>query len=376
MGSQLRAHFFYCFIDEFCLFVRIFVSFLYKSLTMRYLVNLNTNPYYNMAFDEYVLEQLVLDEPLFYIWQNSPAVIVGLNQDASAEVNSDYLSEQGIALVRRVTGGGAVYHDFGNLNYTIVGRSADLERDYAGYTSYILHALHELGVDAKLTGRNDILVQGCKVSGYAKRVYKDRLMVHGTLMYDVDLERLQLALTPSVSKLSVKGIASVRSRVVNLRSYLPALSGVDDLRKQLERILSRNYVDAEYVLSPSQLSDIALLAEHKFASPEWIYGRRLARRADAKNANQPLVVQHTSRLACGGIEIYLQIVEGTIVESRLTGDFIGNLSTSEIEERLVGMQYSREVLEKFFTEMGYQHYFDGVCMEDLLNLFSISGDGW
>lgn len=343
---------------------------------MRYLVNLNTNPYYNMAFDEYVLEQLVSDEPLFYLWQNSPAVIVGLNQDASAEVNSDYLSEQGIALVRRVTGGGAVYHDLGNLNYTIVGRSADLERDYAGYTSYILHALQELGVDAELTGRNDILVQGCKVSGYAKRVYKDRLMVHGTLMYDVDLVRLQLALTPSVSKLSVKGIASVRSRVANLRSYLPALSGVDDLRKQLQRILSRNYLDTEYVLSPSQLSDITLLAERKFSTPEWIYGRRLARRADVEKANQSFVVQHTSRLVCGGVDVYLQIVEGIIVESRLTGDFIGNLSTSVIEDKLVGLPYRKEELERFFHEIDYRHYFDGVRVEDLLNLFSVSGNGW
>ena len=341
---------------------------------MRYLVNSNTNPYYNMAFDEYVLEQLVLDEPLFYLWQNTPAVIVGLNQDASAEVNSDYLSEQGIALVRRVTGGGAVYHDLGNLNYTIVGRSADLERDYAGYTSYILHALQELGVDAELTGRNDILVQGCKVSGYAKRVYKDRLMVHGTLMYDVDLERLQMALTPSVSKLSSKGIASVRSRVANLCSYLPALSNVGELRAQLERILSRNYLDTEYVLSVNQLSDIALLAERKFSTPEWIYGRRLARRADG--ANHSFVVQHTSRLACGGVGIYLQIAEGVIVESRLTGDFIGNLSTSVIEDKLVGLRYRKEDLESFFHEIGYQHYFDGVSMEDLLKLFSVLGNGW
>ena len=343
---------------------------------MRYLVNPNTDPYYNMAFDEYVLEQLVLDEPLFYLWQNSPAVIVGLNQDASAEVNSDYLSEQGIALVRRVTGGGAVYHDLGNLNYTIVGRSADLERDYAGYTSYILHALQGLGVDAELTGRNDILVQGCKISGYAKRVYKDRLMVHGTLMYNVNLERLQMALTPSVSKLSAKGIASVRSRVANLRSYLPALSGVDDLRTQLERILSRNYLDTEYVLNASQLSDIALLAARKFSTPEWIYGRRLARRANVENADQSFAVQHTSRLACGSVGVYLQIAEGVIVESRITGDFIGNLSTSVIEDKLVGVRYRKEDLERFFREIGYQHYFDGVCVEDLLSLFSVSGNGW
>lgn len=151
---------------------------------MRYLRNTCTDPYFNMAFDEYALEQLPLDEPLFYLWQNKPAVIIGLNQDAYAEVDMNYLRANGIALVRRVTGGGAVFHDLGNLNYTIVGRSTDLNRDYPDYARHVLHALQALGVDAELSGRNDILVCGRKVSGYAKRVYKDRLMVHGTLMYD------------------------------------------------------------------------------------------------------------------------------------------------------------------------------------------------
>ena len=134
---------------------------------MRFLRNIQTNPYYNMAFDEYCLEQLEIDEPVVYLWQNRPAVIVGCNQDVYSEVNLDYLDENDIALVRRVTGGGAVYHDLGNLNYTIVGRSEDFERDYPEYAGLMMKALQQLGVPATLSGRNDILVDGKKVSGFS-----------------------------------------------------------------------------------------------------------------------------------------------------------------------------------------------------------------
>ena len=118
---------------------------------MRYLKNLNTDPYYNMAFDEYCLENLAIDEPVFYLWQNRPAVIVGLNQEVNTEVNLEYLEKNGIALVRRVTGGGAVYHDLENLNYTIVGRSEDLERDYPEYSALMMKDLQALGVPATLS---------------------------------------------------------------------------------------------------------------------------------------------------------------------------------------------------------------------------------
>ena len=133
---------------------------------------------YNMAFDEFCLENLELDEPVFYLWQNRPSVIIGANQTVNTEVNLEYLNEQDISLVRRVTGGGAVYHDWGNLNYTIVGKSDNLERDYPEYNLQVIKALQTMGIPATLSGRNDILIEGKKVSGFAKRVCRSRLMVH------------------------------------------------------------------------------------------------------------------------------------------------------------------------------------------------------
>ena len=324
---------------------------------MRYLRNKNTDPYYNMAFDEFCLESLPIDEPVFFLWQNRPAVIVGLNQEVNTEVNLDYLNKNNIALVRRVTGGGAVYHDLGNLNYTIVGRSEDLERDYPEYASILMKALQELGIPATLSGRNDILVDGKKVSGFAKRVCKNRLMVHGTLMYDVDLEVLPQALTPSASKLQSKGIASVRSRVANLRDYLPEVADIQAFSQRLEEILSCHYTDTEYQLSAEDLASIQRLANEKFAQWEWNYGR-----------SPKATLTHSARLACGTVEIHLKIAENRIVFCQFGGDFLGNLPTSEVESALNGMVYEANAIRECLKKMEIGQYFDGVEVDDLVNL--------
>ena len=324
---------------------------------MRYLRNKNTDPYYNMAFDEFCLESLPIDEPVFFLWQNRPAVIVGLNQEVNTEVNLDYLNKNNIALVRRVTGGGAVYHDLGNLNYTIVGRSEDLERDYPEYASILMKALQELGIPATLSGRNDILVDGKKVSGFAKRVCKNRLMVHGTLMYDVDLEVLPQALTPSASKLQSKGIASVRSRVANLRDYLPEVADIQAFSQRLEEILSCHYTDTEYQLSAEDLASIQRLADEKFAQWEWNYGR-----------SPKATLTHSARLACGTVEIHLKIAENRIVFCQFGGDFLGNLPTSEVESALNGMVYEANAIRECLKKMEIGQYFDGVEVDDLVNL--------
>ena len=333
---------------------------------MRYLRNPNTDPYYNMAFDEYALQQLALEEPLFYLWQNRPAVIIGLNQNAYAEVNLDYLRENNIALVRRVTGGGAVYHDLGNLNYTIVGKVKDLDRDYPEYTRHMLHALQALGIKAELSGRNDILVSGRKVSGYAKRVYKDRLMVHGTLMYDVDLEVLEQALNAPTSKLATKGVASVRSRVMNLRELLPNMADITDFRAQLEQHLSCNYHDTEVQLSSDDMQKIELSARNKFATSDWVFGT--ASPTIPSVSNETHKIKSKKRLPCGTVEVALDIQDGYITACLFGGDFIGNLPTSSVSEALVGVRYEANALRQRLIPMNVATYFDGVDADTLLEL--------
>ena len=324
---------------------------------MRYLKNSQVDPYYNMAFDEYCLEHLPIDEPVFYLWQNRPAVIVGFNQDVYSEVNLDYLDENDIALVRRVTGGGAVYHDLGNLNYTIVGRSEDLERDYPEYAGLMMKALQQLGVPATLSGRNDILVDGKKVSGFAKRVCNNRLMVHGTLMYQVDLDVLTQVLNPSATKLQSKGVASVRSRVVNLCDYLPEVRNIQGFSKRLEEILSNGYADEEYLLSPEALKQIELLAQNKFSQKEWNYGR-----------SPKSTLKHAARLACGTVEINLVVTENRIVNCHFGGDFLGNLPISTMENALSGVVYEMSAVAEVLQRLDVANYLDGVKSEDLLKL--------
>ena len=329
---------------------------------MRYIKNLQTNPYYNMAFDEYCLESLSIDEPVFFLWQNRPAVIVGFNQEVNTEVNLDYLKEQGIDLVRRVTGGGAVYHDFGNLNYTIVGPSEDLERDYPEYAGIMMKALQSLGVPATLSGRNDILVEGRKVSGFAKRVCRNRLMVHGTLMYKVDVDVLTNVLSPSATKLQSKGVSSVRSRVANLCEYLPEIKDIQTFSQRLEEILSNHYADAEYQLSEDDLAKIQRQTDEKFATWEWNYGR-----------SPKATLTNSARLACGTVEIHLTLNENRISTCRFGGDFLGNLPTSEIELALKGVVYDRASIHHCLSQMEIGQYFDGVDAEDLVKLMIITG---
>ena len=298
---------------------------------MKYLANNCTEACRNMAFDDFALEHLPLDEPVFFLWRNAPAVIIGLNQNAYAEVNLNYLEEKGIMLARRVTGGGAVYHDLENLNYTIVGKSRDLAEDYPDYLYYMVNALRELGAPAELSGRNDIMVEGRKCSGYAKRVWKDRLMVHGTLMFDVDLEDMMQALSVTGSKMSASGIASVRSKVANLRDYLPQFDNIMQFKDALHGILAGD--DCEVPLSDADQALIERMADEKFRTWDWIYGK------------SPEAQFKTSRkFACGTVEVSWSVNHGLLEDVRFGGDFLGNLPADGIAARLQGHRFEKSEL--------------------------------
>ena len=327
---------------------------------MKFLRNNCTDPHYNMSFDEYCLERFPSDETVFYLWRNAPSVIVGRNQNVYAEVNLGYLEENGIKLARRVTGGGAVYHDLQNLNYTIVGRSRNLDRDFPGYLHLILDALRTLGVPAEMTGRNDIVVEGRKVSGYAKRVYKDRLMIHGTLMYDVDIARLTEALSVPGSKLDAAGIASVRSRVANLRDYLPQFSCIEEFREALERILSRDHSDPLVVLTPEQEAVVREMCRTKFSTWEWNYGH--SPKAQFRQA---------LKLPCGTVEARCGIVRGAISCLVFGGDFIGSLPAEGLAAALEGCRFDRSAVLAVLSGLDVGLYFDSTTPEQLSNLFSL-----
>lgn len=324
---------------------------------MNYLLNTSTDPYFNMAFDSYVLENT--DFEGVYLWQNAPSVILGLNQSIYAEVNLPYLRAHGILPVRRVSGGGAVYHDLGNVNYTFVGSGTWVEEG----PSVIAAALRSMGVPADVTGRNDILVDGRKCSGYAKRYASGggraegdaaggasrRVMVHGTLMYDVDLEMLTQALAVPGSKLSAAGVESVRMRVANLREYL-SYGSVQEFMTAVLGFCTRQ--GALCTLTPQQLQEVEQIAESKFRSWEWIYGH-----------SPSAEFSRTCKFPCGTVTVRYSLKHGRFTDVSFEGDFLGARPASELAAMMTGMRP-----EDLYT-LPVGEYFDGLSTEEFMTLF-------
>lgn len=314
---------------------------------MKFAVNTSTDPHFNLAFDEYCLQQYRSDEDFFYLWRNRPAVIIGLNQNAYSEVNLDYLDSHGITLARRVTGGGAVYHDLQNMNYTFIGKSVTPEP--------FVKALRALGVDAELTGRNDIFVDGHKVSGYARRVWHDREIVHGTLMYDVDIDTLTRVLDVPGSKMDAKGIASVRSRVANLKDYLPQFKSLDELQAALHEILSAG--DGQVSMGPEDYAEVERMAKEKFSTWDWIYGH-----------SREAGFTRKARLACGTVQVSVSTDRGVITDIAFAGDFLGDKPAEALASALKGTRFEKEAVREALCRLGAGEHFAGVKPEELAEL--------
>lgn len=326
---------------------------------MNYFSTASTDPHFNMAFDESCLQCQELEEPVFFLWQNRPSVIIGLNQNPAAEVDLPYLREHGIVLARRVTGGGAVYHDLQNLNYTITGRSRDLSRDYPDYLNTVVKALRSLGVPAELNGRNDITVLGRKCSGFAKRVWRDRLLVHGTLMFDVDIDEMVRALSAPEGKLSAAGIASVRSRVANLCGFLPGMSGIPAFKAAMQERMADG--GREVAVPESILCAARQHAQRKFSTWEWIYGHSPAASFTASR-----------KYPCGTIKARWRELHGRLEEISWSGDFIGNLPPDSLSDALKGCRMERPALMASLraSSVNVCDCFDGLQPSDLAELLT------
>ena len=314
---------------------------------MRYLTNNSTDPYFNLAFDEYCLENVISEESYFFLWRNHPSVIIGLNQNAFSEVNLGYLDSHGITLARRVTGGGAVYHDLQNMNYTIVGANPSPEP--------MVEALRRLGVPAELTGRNDIFVEGRKVSGYARRVSKGQEIIHGTLMYDVDLDTLTHVLDTPTSKMQAKGIASVRSRVANLKEYLPGFRSLDEVQAALQEILSDG--DGPMDFPSDGIEQVKKMRDEKFATWDFIYG----------HSHEAGLVRK-AKLPCGTVEAELLVDRGIISAIRFSGDFLFDEPAEGLASQLTGCRLERDELTGILEKAAVPRYFRGTTAEDILQL--------
>lgn len=323
---------------------------------MIYVETNSTKPYVNLAFEEYFLKNSPVNEPVLMLWRNEPTVVIGRFQNTSSEINQKYVDENNINVIRRITGGGAVYHDLGTLCYTFILRDLSTEAlSFKAFAVPVLEALERLGVNGKMSGRNDLIVDGAKFSGTAMSLYKDSLLFHGTILYNTNLNVLTKALNVKEDKFTSKGIKSVRSRVANILPYFEDEVGIGAFKELLKEMFYQKFHYRNYDLSKEDLKEINELAGSKYRSWDWNYGKN------------PATGFHNRKKYQGGeIEIYLDLKESKIVSCKIYGDFLGLEDISSIEELLTGMDYNRRVVESALNSVDIGKYLGGIGRDELI----------
>ncbi|MBE6642916.1 MAG: lipoate--protein ligase [Ruminococcaceae bacterium] len=290
--------------------------------------NKSTDPYFNLASEQYLLDNA--SENVFMLWRNDRAVIIGKNQNAYAELDLDYTEKNNIKVVRRLTGGGAVFHDVGNVNFSfIVGGNENATLDFERFTRPIISALESLGVkNVCLSGRNDILIDGIKISGNAQSQYNGKTLHHGTLLYSSDLSMLTGALKVDPEKIRSKGIKSVRNRVGNIKEHLSSDMDAEAFMTYLEDYISRQNDCVVKDFSSEDISEIEKLAKEKYSTWEWNFGR-----------SKEFSCLRKRRYPFGGVEIALTLENGFIKNIKISGDFFGTRDVEALECLLKGRKF-------------------------------------
>lgn len=322
---------------------------------MKFIENNSTDPYYNLAFEEYIFKNL--DEDFVLLWRNEPSIIVGKNQNTIEEINIDYVKENNINVVRRVTGGGAVYHDLGNLNFSFITEAQSNLIDFKTYNRPIVKALEKLGVNCELSGRNDIVIDGKKFSGIAQSLIKGRVLNHGTLLFDSRLDILSKVLNVKRDKIESKGVKSVSSRVTNIKPYVK--DDIDVLK--FKQVLLNNIFEyfkqpvEIYELSENDINNIQEMVEKKYGTWEWNFG-------NSPEFNYKVY----KRFEGGGIEVRLHVVKGIIENCKIYGDFFGKNDIKELEGKLTGIKYDVDEVNETLENVIIGEYLGKITKEEFL----------
>ena len=323
---------------------------------MIYIRNDSNDPFYNLAFEEYFFKSETIEDAVLLLWQNGPSVIIGRYQNTIEEINEDFIDENNINVVRRNTGGGAVYHDYGNLNYSFIVPSEEKKIDFETFTKPVIDALKEMGIEAALAGRNDLVVEGKKFSGNAQYTYNGRLLHHGTLLFDADLSTLDKALKMKKGKIESKSIKSVRSKVTNLKPYFNEDVDVNRFKEKLLEHFYKAENLKEYKVTAEDRKNIEALADEKYRTWKWTYG-------ESPKCN----VIRGSRFNSGYIEFRFQIEKGLIVNAYIYGDFFSGKNAYELLDKFEGIEYKREAIEKSLKNVDLRAYLGDVSLEELIN---------
>lgn len=317
-----------------------------------------TNPYFNIAAEEYILKHM--QEDCFMLWRNEASVIVGKHQNTLAEIDLEYVQKNEIPVIRRLSGGGAVFHDLGNICFTFVQQTQGGKiPDFKNFTQPILSFLRSLGVNAIFQGRNDLTIEGKKFSGNADCVYKDRILHHGTLLFSSHIEDMSRCLQTNSVKFDDKAVKSVRSRITNIREHLKEPMSVVDFIQALEKYIVEQYPQTTVSdFSPSQVRDIENLMQEKYNTWEWNFG------------NSPKYnFSKTIRTQRGGtMEICLDVKNGIMEEVHIFGDYFFKSDTADIEKALRGKPHREKEVDEILSSFNLSEYFANIDKTELLSL--------
>ncbi len=320
----------------------------------------NKDPRINLAIEEYLIKNIAMDEEILLFYINKPSIIIGRNQITVQEINVDYVDEHDITVVRRLSGGGAVYHDLGNLNFSFIApNSPDNFHNYRKFTQPVVDVLRQMGAAAELSGRNDILIEGRKISGNAQYVSGSRMVSHGTLLWSTDLNRVGAALKVKPAKFESKGIQSVRSRVANITEFLP--ENPPDIMEFRQNIINQVFGGGEVnevLLTESDWEKIHQLSAERYQSWDWNYGKSPA-----------FAINRETRYSGGTIEAWLDVSKGGLIKHiRFFGDFFGQRDVSELENALKDIHYDSAALKKALEEIEVSNYFVNLTNQELVEL--------
>lgn len=327
---------------------------------IRYITLNSTSPYHNLAVEEYLLQQTT--DSVFMLWQNGNTIVIGRHQNTAAEINQEYVDNHRVNVVRRLTGGGAVFHDTGNLNFTFIQNveSGKKEIDFLRYLQPIVDALQSLGVPVAFSGRNDLVINGQKISGNAMTFFGNRVLEHGTLLFSSQMSDLANALKADPDKFIDKAVKSVRSRVTNISDHLPHPMTVLEFRDYLmDYIMKNNQLSGIQNLTKEEEAIVNRLMEEKYQTWEWNYGK-----SPEYSMNKKI------RTKGGTVQVIADIRDGHLRDLQFYGDFFGEKDPQELINQLIGLRLDKATLTTSLANININDYFHNVTHDDIINLLT------
>ncbi|HEX6982614.1 MAG TPA: lipoate--protein ligase [Balneolaceae bacterium] len=317
------------------------------------------DPHINLALEEYALRNFSHDQDYLLFYINEPSIIIGRNQNTLEEINHEYVEKKGIHVVRRISGGGAVYHDLGNLNFSfITNYDKKSLNNFRKFTKPVIRVLNEMGVTAELKGRNDIVVNNRKISGNAQFSTGKRMFSHGTLLFDSEMSEVANALNVKMSKIESKGHKSVRSRVANISEFLDEFMDIKTFRSQVLKGLYEDREEFEtYHLTKTEWEKVHELKDKKYADWDWNYG-----------SSPKFNIRRTQRFPIGEIDLRIDVEKGLIKNMKIYGDFFGSEPVETLENHLIGNRYDRGELEQLLHPVEIENYFGTLPKTEFLEL--------